>query len=332
LARALATARDRPADKPQYGSESGFPTKKAALAYGNDQEAAIRAKTWRDPKRAAIALDAYWAEWIAAQDISQRTVDGYSDHYRVHISPRFGHKAIGDVTALAVDAWEKDLRSRRSASTVNGIMVVLRMMMADAVEDGRITISPVRQKRRRGRRTAPAEPVGVAVELETVEAIRRRLPAPEALLVLIVVFTGMRRGEAMAMRRRYLRLEPADGATQASGFYDIDKDDGAVHEDRRGRRYFAPEGAQGPHRRAARIPGVLLLAYLETVPADRDLLFPDGTGQPWRRSNFDRQLWRPACDGWPVRRATRNHPGRQGARPSTRACGCTTCGTRTRRG
>jgi hypothetical protein len=65
--------------------------------------------------------------------------------------------------------------------------------------------------------------VGVAVDLGTVVAVGERLPAQEALMVIVAGFTGMRTG--------YLRLQPA-GLGVGGGVYEVDARFGAVHEER----------------------------------------------------------------------------------------------------
>jgi integrase len=296
---------------------SGFPTKRAALDYGESMETDARRGTYVDPDRGKITWNDYYAEWIAAQDLAPRTVERYDGYHRNHLSPRFGHLPLSRIEALAVDAFEKELKSALADATVLGIMSLLRASMSDAVHDRRVSFSPVRpSRRRRGKREQVEKREGIAVALDAVQAIRRRLPADEALMVLVVAFTGMRWGEVIGMRRKYLILVPAEGGEPASGYYVIDKDDGAVHEDKKGNRYLGPP--KGRKGRTLELPPflvVLLLAYLERMPATREFLFVDGANSWWRRSNFGRRLWRPACDGWPARPATRNHPGREAAPP-----------------
>jgi integrase len=59
----------------------------------------------------------------------------------------------------------------------------------------------------------------------------------------------------------------------------------------------------------------LLLAYLATLPAGQDLLFPTSSGEGYRRGNFGRQYWRPACDGWPERPTRKGHAAVAAAAP-----------------
>lgn len=298
------------------GSEPGFATKRQAVAWGNDQEAAIRAGTWTDPQRGQITLDEYWAKWLPAQDLAGSTAERYASYYTTHISPRWGDKALSSIEPLDVAAFEKHLGSIRKSGTKDGVMMVLRLLMQDAAYEGRIRISPVQPRRRRGKKVVDDARKSVAITLPALEAIRARLPAPEALMILVAAFTGMRWGEFIGLRRSFLMLMPADADTPASGWYIIDEHIGAVHEDNKGRWYFGPP--KDREARTVELPPFLvelLLDYLATVPADRDLLFVNQEGNPHRRSNFGRRIWRPACDGWPERAPSRGHRGVAAAAP-----------------
>lgn len=298
------------------GSQPGFATERKAKIWGSDQEAAIRAGTWIDPEGGVLTLDAYFALWLPAQDLSDSTDTQRESLYRNHLSPRWGKTAIGKIDPLDVQAFDKALRGRRSKSTADNVMKILRMMMADAVYARRIMFSPVQPARRRGKKVVDTARKPIVTTLAAIQAIRARLPEPEALLVLVLAFTGMRWGEGAGMRRRFLMLMPATDDGPASGWYEIDEKEGALHEDKKGGRYFGPP--KNRKGRTVELPPFLvelLLAYLETIPAERDLLFVDQDGNGHRRSNFGRYRWRPACDGWPERKASRNHPGRQAAPP-----------------
>lgn len=298
------------------GSEPGFPTKRAAIKWGNDQEAAIRGGHWLDPERGQITLDQYWAKWLPAQDLADSTAERYTSYYNTHLAPRWGSTPIAEIEPLDVAAFEKQLAAARKSATKNGVMMVLRMLLEDAAYEGRIRMTPVQPKRRRGKRVISDAREGVAITLMALEAIRARLSPDDGLLVLVKAFTGMRWGEVAGMRRSYLILVPGEDGAPASGYYVIDKDVGALHEDNKGVLSFGPP--KDREERTVELPAFLvelLLAHLETMPAARDLLFVNAEGNGHRRSNFNRRIWRPACDGWPERAATRGHRGRQAAAP-----------------
>jgi integrase len=293
------------------GSASGFHTRQDALDFGHDQEADVRAGRFHDPRRGEVLLnDYFWKTWLPAQDLSDKSKANRKGEYRTHIAPRWGQRMLNSLEPFEIQTFETELRKKRSKSTSDNVMELLRFMCDDAVFAGLLKTSPVRPKERRGRKEAADVREGIAVDLATVEAIRARLPAAEAMLVLVAAFTGMRWGEAIGLRRSFLTLNPADGGQPASGHYVIDEEVGAVHEDERGHRFFGPPKlGKG---RTVELPPFLveqLLAYLATFPAERNLLFVNRNNEPLRRSGFSKEStpWRRACDGWPSRDAVHGH-------------------------
>lgn len=286
-----------------------FATEKAAVDYGREQEADIRRGLWQNNSGGKITVDAYWQKWLPGYDVSDNARANRIAQYRTHIKPRWGDTALLDVDPFDVLVFEKEKRAALSKSYADGIMELLRMLMDDAVWANLLRTSPVRPARRRGKKKEPSTArEGRVVDLETILTICDRLPKPVALMILLILFTGMRWGEATGVRRSFLTLHEGSRGRQARGHYVIDKDVGAVHEDNAGRRFFAwPKGYKG---RTVELPPFLvelLLAYLQTIPKDRDLLFVDTVNKAFHSSNFDRRIWRPACDGWPARAAVKGH-------------------------
>ena len=94
--------------------------------------------------------------------------------------------------------WFKLLRERYAASTVAGIRTVFRMLMDDAVDERLIAQSPVRWRRRRGRRRDRAVSVAERVWAMPEHVVRlaeqaAMLGGPSAKLLLITAaWTGCR--------------------------------------------------------------------------------------------------------------------------------------------
>jgi hypothetical protein len=89
-------------------------------------------------------------------------------------------------------------------------MNVIRDLLVDAAAEGLISAAPA--SRVRQGRAGQGQPVhvGIAVDLGTALAVGERLlPAQEALMVIVAVFTGRRWGEVCGMRTASLRLQPA---------------------------------------------------------------------------------------------------------------------------
>lgn len=280
------------------GSASGFRTRQDALNHGREQEADIRRNRWRDPSQGSMTLHEYWTKWypLQAPRWADATQDVKRSFYTNHLQPKWGTTSLADIDPLDVKGFELELRAKVPGAT-DGIMLLLRTILADAVADQRLDVSPIAPKRRgRGRPTGPAPRKGIVTTLEKIEAIRERLKPAEGLLVLVAVFTGMRWGEVSGLRRSFLHLTPAAAGRAASGYYVIDPDIGAVKARRR-REFGTTKTYLG---RIVELPPFLvemLLDHIATIPAGQDCLFATRTGKPLDSPSFNDRWWRPACDG-----------------------------------
>jgi len=311
LPERTAPTKSHPRGRPKEGYEDGFRTKTAALKYGRDQEAAIRAGTWIDPRLGERTLGQWWGEWFPVQRYRPNTRESYEQQWRKHIEPRWGGTPLAAIRPLKMEEWINSLRDRYAASTVAVITAPLSDCLEDAVRNRMIDASPMPPKDRRGRQSvAPPKPKreGVVVPLDQAEQIMLRLRGDEALMALVALFTGMRWSELSAMRRSFLVLHAASAERAAWGYYVIDPAVGAVHEDKHSRRYLgAPKsgaaGSLGPGYPPGRIIDLppflitLLLAYLATLPPQQDILFTNGRGGYRQYDAWNRDRWRPACDG-----------------------------------
>lgn len=317
-----------------YHEEPGLTEQAAAQGHAEAQRAAVRSGTWRDPSGAQMTLQTWWARWRAVQEdmqLGHNTLGTYDSHWRNHIAPRWGAVELGELMGmgLEIEAWEAQLRARRAQSTANAVMKLFTLLISDAVWAGLIPLSPIRPRRRRGRMEPKRKREGIAVGLPVVVALMRRMVTADALMTLTKWCTGMRWGEVAGVRRKYLVLVPPEldaagvKVRDAEGYYVIDPEVGALHEDSSGALFFGPP--KGRKGRTVQLPPFLvelLLAYVATLEGEQVLAtLPDGTavhrrevlfgshdGALWRRSSFSRRVWRPACDGQEAR------PARQGAR------------------
>lgn len=92
------------------------------------------------------------SRWIDTLDVETRTEENYRAYLRNHILPRWGTTPLGEISALAVTGWIKQLRQRYAAATVAGFITVFSMLLDDAVDEHLIATNPVHRRRRRGRR------------------------------------------------------------------------------------------------------------------------------------------------------------------------------------
>src|SRR5215472_10335638 len=95
-----------------FESKPGFKSRKAAEEYGRDQEAAIRANTYVDPRAGQIALTEWVNQWYAGLDLELNTMSTYKYLIEVLILPQFGNRSLASLTAEDIAAWEKGLVTR----------------------------------------------------------------------------------------------------------------------------------------------------------------------------------------------------------------------------
>ena len=279
----------------RFGSKSGFAGKRAAQQFADEQE--LAARLWpRLRVEPGLTVGEWWPRWFAAQDLAPATLESYAQQYRRHVHPRFGQRASAEITGLDLSDFARHLREVGLApSSVTVVLSVIRDLLADAVAEGLIpSAPPLRLRHRRTGAGAPIRP-GVAVGVETVLAVCALLPAQEALMAVVALFTGMRWGEVCGMRREHLYAPGGpDGA-----WYRIDTTHGAVHEDVHARRLFGPP--KGGAGRVIDLPGFLadLLTEHTANTGGRELLFANRSGAAIRHTDFLTH-WRPACDGAPT--------------------------------
>jgi integrase len=159
-------------------------------------------------------------------------LEGCESMQRIHVSPRFGEKAITDVTTAHVEALATAmLKDGRAPKTVRNVLTFLHSVFEEALDRGLIRENPVRRATRPGRRRAgdakadlqflsveELEAVLRAIPNETVvrtpAPLRRGRPGPAPpppadvlgpllrVVILTAAMTGLRQGELLGLRWR----------------------------------------------------------------------------------------------------------------------------------
>jgi integrase len=196
-----------------------------------DAAAALRAELrkaevgeWVEPSKQR--LDGYLAEWIKGQRLSPSTLSSYRKNIRLHIDPYLGEQLVARLTGSAVDAWMRELEASGradgqgglSARTVRYVFTILRSALSDAVKQGRLAVNPT------DRSTAPSPSEARSPEMKawTAPELARFLGWVDAYdpdLAMgrrLLATTGMRRGEALALRWRDVDLDAARLAVRRS--------------------------------------------------------------------------------------------------------------------
>lgn len=216
----------------------------------------------------------HWAEtWFAGRShLGPRTVASYRSLLRTRVLPRWERVSLSRVTHGDVVAWVASMRAAgSSASRTRQAYHLLTSMLDAAVKDGRL-----------------ARNAAAGVDLPRLPTTDRRYLThgqladladhcgSHRLLVLVLGYTGLRWGEAAALRVRRVDLlrgciEVAKSVTEAEG-----------------RSVFGPPKSHA--RRWVPVPRFLhddLADHLAGRDPD-EFVFPARTGGPLRVGNFRR--------------------------------------------
>ena len=156
-----------------------------------------------DAQRSRITLEAWAGPWMAGRvHLKPKTLASYESLLRAQVLPVWGATRLGRVTHAGVVAWVASMRQAGlSASRTRQAYHLLTSMLDDAVKDNRLPRNPA-----------------AGVDLPRLPTVERRYlthaqvaalahaAAPYQTLVRVLAYTGLRWGEAAALRVRRVDL------------------------------------------------------------------------------------------------------------------------------
>lgn len=240
---------------------------------------------WLDPKAGAVTVRQWseiWLRGLAGR--KPKTIAGYQSILRSRLLPKFGDHQIRQVQPAAVRSWMAEMAAEGlSPATVRQNRQVLHAMLEVAVADGLIARNP----------TAHIKAPSVSRRRQlflTAEQVSRLADACEehqdgaGVLIRFLGYTGLRWGEAVALRRSAINLDRRrvrvkESATEVGG--KLEWGTPKTHE---ARTVIAPTFLST--RLASHVDGM----------SPNDLVFTAPQGGPLRVSNFRRGVWTAACD------------------------------------
>ena len=235
---------------------------------------------WVDPAMPRITVGDWSTRWLQGQSqLKPGTRERYRNIVRVQILPEWERVRLSAITHADVVAWvAKLVADGYAGSTVRQVHRVFSLMLDLAVRDGRLPRNPATGVRLP--RAAKGEPVFLTHT--QVERLARACPGYE-LFVLVLAYTGMRWGEATAVRVRRVdlvkrRIEVVHTAVELNGEM----------------TYGTPKTHQ---RRSVPVPRSLVDALAQHMAGKGpdDLVFTTPRGGVMRNHNFRSRVFVPAA-------------------------------------
>lgn len=283
-----------------------------------EQERKVNRGEWTDPNAAKVTVDELWQKWLATRSVKPSTREGYEEIYRSCIKPEWGGHRIDRITPSEVQAWRANMRGKpRKVKGKDGLTVmqapllsagrrrkaygVLASILDMAVVDGRLTRNPVRQAAQNGslpkvgttkrhQYLTPAEVFSLgtacgelAKAARLPEDVADCLAAQTETLVLLLANTGLRWGEATALRVR--DVEPIRSRIHVVQAYALVKGVPVLGT------------PKTHHVRQVPVPAFLRdqLTQAMAGKSPDDLLFANPNGSPLDGNNFRKRIFKPAA-------------------------------------
>ncbi|WP_101784268.1 tyrosine-type recombinase/integrase [Nonomuraea indica] len=164
--------------------------------WATEQEAEIAKGRRIDPRAGRITVEEWHNKWWPARVVEEETRRGDAAQFRLRILPYWREWSLGDIGRIDVQTWVRTMeRENVGRHAIRRSYNLFATMLGDAVLDRLIQASPCQKV------DLPATPPKAPAWFTRtqVDAIVEQLPAGHAAMVELMVYTGLRWGEAAAV-------------------------------------------------------------------------------------------------------------------------------------
>lgn len=197
----------------------GFARKIDATNWLENVTSTIVTGTYIAPGAGSVTVGEVHRQWLRTQaHVKDSTKAARASAWSVHVQEKWEAAAVADVQTSAVRAWVDELREGGAeAPTIENALGVLRMVLALAVEDKRMPRNPCDSVKAPRRKHSPRTYLTHQQVGELVAAMAR-----DGLVVLFLVYTGLRYGEMAALKVRDFdmlrrRVNVRESVTEVAG-------------------------------------------------------------------------------------------------------------------
>jgi len=258
----------------------GFGTKRDASAWASKVETTKAMGGYVSPARGRVTVGDLSVGWMDRQEQTlspsyYRTIE-YA--YGKHVEPKWGRVPVGKVDTLDVKTWAASMtRNGSSATVVNRAIGILAGILDDAVEHRALAFNPARRFKRGEKPKKSAKRHVYLTEADVCRLAEES--GHHADLVLVLAFTGLRWGEAIALTVGDIeflkrRISVHRNAVQVGQEFQIGQTKGKENR-------TVPVAASVLSRLALRCEG----------RSPDDLLFPGRGGGYLKRPSYDSTGW-----------------------------------------
>lgn len=206
--------------KPDHsqGQKRGFTRKRDAELYLSTIEVSKARGEYIDTQESKATVGELGTIWLNSQThLKASSFHSLEVGYRLHVLPRWENTKIGDIRHSHVQAWVSELSTRKSASTVIRAYGALASILDVAVRDRRLLDNPARGTKLPKKTKKPH----AYLTHNQVEALAEA-SGKQSTLIYLLAYTGLRWGEATALRLNNLdllkkRLTVSENAVSVGG-------------------------------------------------------------------------------------------------------------------